>query len=623
MCEHAYTRWLVLIVLLTATWLPFGSASAQLQATVRISQPTIGEFPQISLYVAVIDSSGRHIPGLPTSSFSVIEDENELSDVAVNEKKIGTRQVFVINTSSELALRDSLGRTRFERTRTALLDWWKLPEISLHGIDDLSLITTEGVLVNHSSSTADLASTLDHLTPDFEDNVSGYDLLLNALEASSEPASMLGMPTHIIFFTSLLHLPRDVPLANIIARSQDTSTTIHPILMGAPEVMQQPEIEPLRQLADATGGQLLLLDSSQGLTQLADKIIAQRIQYQLTYTSRVSSPGPHQVQIRVTGDGLDAISELQNYEIDVQPPEVAFIQPPEEIIRQTDDPTMALAAMAPTSQTIQLLITFPDKHPRAITSSQIIVDGVVVAQYSEAPFDYFMWDLSNYLESESHTIKAIVEDSLGLVGSSITHSVDLKVITPPRGLAALKPALGSLLAALAVLIAGLVLAVGLISMGRQRLAPAILRKQPSPQQKKGLKRAGLRPLSTSQPAEAYLVLHDSQGEEGDAVPLTGIDFILGRDPSLTSFPIDDPSVESMHARLIRQAAGDYLLRDQGSVAGTWVNFELVPDEGRLLKHGDIIHVGRATFRFRLQTPPSPPNIRVQSLEDEGLGTHSE
>jgi hypothetical protein len=623
MCEHTHTRWLVLIALLTATWLPLGSASAQLQATVRISQPTTDEFPQISLFVAVIDSSGRHIPGLPTSSFSVIEDENELSDVAVNEKKIGTRQVFVINTSSELGLRDSLGRTRFERTQTALLDWWKLPEISLHGIDDLSLITTEGVLVNHSSSTADLASTLDHLTPDFEDNVSGYDLLLNALEATSEPASMLGMPTHIIFFTSLLHLPRDVPLANIIARSQDTGTTIHPILMGAPEVMQQPEIEPLRQLAEATGGQLLLLDSSQGLTPLANQIIAQRIQYQLTFNSRVSSPGSHQVQIRVTGDGLDAISELQNYEIDVQPPEVAFIQPPEEIIRQTDDPAMALAAMTPTSQTIQLLITFPDKHPRAIASSQIIVDGVVVAQHSEAPFDNYVWDLSNYLESESHTIKAIVEDSLGLVGSSITHSVDLKVITPPRGLAALKPALGSLLAALAVLIAGLVLAVGLISMGRQRLAPAISRKQSPPQQKKGLKRAGLRPLSTSQPAEAYLVLHDSQGEEGDAIPLTGIDLILGRDPSLTSFPIDDPSVESMHARLIRKAAGDYLLRDQGSVAGTWVNYELVPDEGRLLKHGDIIHVGRATFRFRLQTPPSPPNIRVHPLEDKELGTHSE
>ena len=79
----------------------------------------------------------------------------------------------------------------------------------------------------------------------------------------------------------------------------------------------------------------------------------------------------------------------------------------------------------------------------------------------------------------------------------------------------------------------------------------------------------------------------------------------------------------MHARLIRQAAGDYLLRDQGSVAGTWVNFELVPDEGRHLKHGDLIYVGRARFRFRLPTPPPPPDVRINPLEDSNSGTLSE
>jgi hypothetical protein len=160
-------------------------------------------------------------------------------------------------------------------------------------------------------------------------------------------------------------------------------------------------------------------------------------------------------------------------------------------------------------------------------------------------------------------------------------------------------------------------------MGRQRLTPAGSTKQTPPHPKKALKRAGLRPPSISHTAEAFLVPQDSQGNEEDPIPLTGIDFVFGRDPSLTPFPIDDPSVESMHARLTRQAAGDYLLRDQGSVAGTWVNFELVPDEGRRLKHGDMIHVGRAIFRFRLPTPPPPPNVRINQLEDKNSGTLSE
>jgi predicted component of type VI protein secretion system len=63
----------------------------------------------------------------------------------------------------------------------------------------------------------------------------------------------------------------------------------------------------------------------------------------------------------------------------------------------------------------------------------------------------------------------------------------------------------------------------------------------------------------------------------------------------------------MHARLIRQADGDYLLRDQGSVAGTWVNYDLIPSEGRRLRNGDLVQLGRVEFRFQLpgKHPPRP------------------
>jgi hypothetical protein len=107
-----------------------------------------------------------------------------------------------------------------------------------------------------------------------------------------------------------------------------------------------------------------------------------------------------------------------------------------------------------------------------------------------------------------------------------------------------------------------------------------------------------------------------EGEEGSAIPLSGAEFILGSDPSLTSDPLDDPSVAGIHARLTRQAAGDYLIRDQGSVAGTWVNFEIIPDEGHLLKHGDIIHVGRIAFRFCLPKPPPPAKVMIYPEADQ-------
>jgi len=608
-------RWRFLTWLLLAAWLIIYPAAAQVQVTVRISPPTTNQFPQVTLFVAVVDSTGRYIPGLPPSSFSVLEDESPISDVTIHEKQVGTRQVYVINTTSGLRLRDAHGRTRFDLIRQALLDWWQLPTAILYGIDDLSLVTADGALVTHSKSTADLASTLDHLTPTFEDNISGYDLLLRSLDFTTDPTPIPGMATHLIFITSLLLTPRDLPIANIITRASDTGTVLYPVLVGPPEVIEQPEAEPLRQLAEATGGQLLLFDLSQGLNHLADQILAQRTQYQLTYTSCAATSGSHQIQIRVTGDELDALSNFQNFEVDVRPPEVTFIQPPDEIVRQTDDPTLTLADIPPTSQTIGLLITFPDQHPRAIASSQFIVDGAVLAKRTKTPLDLFEWDLSGYLETETHTIQVIVEDSLGLEGLSIAHSVEIKVLTPPHGMAALKPALGSILAAFAVIIAGVVLAVVLISMGRQRLASAGIPSQAPSRTKSPLRRAGLRRRTDDLVAEAYLIPIDAHGAEGEAVPLTGTDFILGSDPSLTPYPLDDPSVDAMHARLTRQAAGGYLLKDQGSVAGTWVNYELVPIEGRKLRHGDLVHIGREAFRFRLPTPPPLPEVRIRPVND--------
>ncbi|HEY69596.1 MAG TPA: FHA domain-containing protein [Anaerolineae bacterium] len=102
-----------------------------------------------------------------------------------------------------------------------------------------------------------------------------------------------------------------------------------------------------------------------------------------------------------------------------------------------------------------------------------------------------------------------------------------------------------------------------------------------------------------------------------AIPLTGAELNLGRDASLAAFPIEDPSVSPLHARLIRSASGRYLLRDQGSVAGTWVNYEAVSEQGRELKHGDVIHLGRVAFRFQLKNPPPErknPNRPTTSSE---------
>ena len=579
--------------------------TTQLQPSLSVSEPDTQAFPAISLLVTVSDEAGRRNPGLTADNFQILEDERPVDDLVVEEVLVGTRQVFVINTAPGLGVRDSHGQTRFDYAREELLNYWRKPDASLIGIDDLSLLTSDGLLIQHSNSAAELAAVLDEMEPTFEGSISGFDLLLLALDFSADPLEPAALPSSLVFITPLIETPRDLPIANAISRASESGTAIFPILFSNEEALEQPEVEPLRELAESTGGQFLFFDLEGGMAAVTGRILDQRFQYKVTFTSQAHTPGTHLLQIQVSDDGFQASSPPIRYEIDVQPPEVAFIQPPNEIVRQTDDPELEVEDIAPTSFDLQILTTFPDGHARSIERSSLLVDEEVVDVRREAPFDRFEWDLTEYRQSGAHTLSVRVEDSLGLESKTIEHPVRVVVSRPEQGLSALRPALDSLVAVLAVIVAGMVLLIGLTTL---------IRRAPLPVPASGIRLNPIRRmrLQSTAPPEALLIpLRPS----GKPVPLTGIDVVLGRDASLAAIVLDDPSVERMHARLIRQADGDYLLRDQGSVAGSWINYELVPKSGQRLQHGDHIQLGRVEFRFQL--PGDHPVRKIRISPDEG------
>ncbi len=594
-------RWGRLSLLLAFALRP----TAQIQPSLSISEPDTQAFPTISLMVSVSDDAGRRIPRLTAGNFQVLEDGIPVDDLVVEEVLVGTRQVFVINTAPGLGVRDSHGLTRFDYARQELLDYWRDPDASLIGIDDLSLLTSDGLLIQHSDSAAELAAALDVMEPTFEGSISGFDLLLLALDFSADPLEASALPSSLVFITPLIETPRDLPIANAISRASDSGTAIYPVLFSSEESLEQPEVEPLRELAESTGGRFLAFDVEGGIAEVTDRILDQRVQYKVTFSSRADTAGTHLLQIQIDDDGFETISPPVEYEIDVRPPEVAFIQPPNEIVRQTDDPELAVEEIAPTIFDLQILTTFPDGHARSIERSSLLVDEEVVDVRREAPFDRFEWDLTEIRQTGAHTLKVLVQDSLGLEAETIETPVQIVISRPDQGLTALRPALDSLVAVLAVIVAGMVLVIGLTTLVRRAPLPEPVRLNP-------VKRAR---LQSSAPPEALLIpLRPS----GDPVPLTGIDVVLGRDASLAAIVLDDPSVERMHARLIRQADGDYLLRDQGSVAGSWINYELVPKSGQRLQHGDHIQLGRVEFRFQLPGDHPPRKIRISP--DEGPRT---
>lgn len=606
--------WIVLLLtMLTASIIP--SALAQTDISLRISELNIESFPRVSLFAQVTDGRGHQLLGLTSDNFRVIEENAEASDIEVGETTVGSRIVFALNTNIGLRIRDTLGNSRFDLARQALLDWWRRPEVNRIGIDDLSLIAVDGPLQSHSRAAVDLATELDHHQPTFPDEETGYELLFQALDYTADRPPVAGMPNYLVFFTSLLKPPSDIPVMNIITRAQSNETAIFPVLLGEEDVLEQPEVEIMIQIAEETGGQLIVFNDDDGLDRLIDLIISQRIQYSLKYTSQIIDSGPHEARVQLIIDDTEVASSIRNFVLEIQPPEITLLRPPGEIFRSPDDPSTSLDEIQPTSIELEFTKTFPDGFPRELTMSQLLVDGVVVYQSEAPPHERLVWDLRPLLQSEEHTIQVFVVDSFGQESASDIHRVQLEVELPPRGLVAIRPALGSLLLALGVLLVGTIMAAVLLTYGRRPLKTA--EAEPQGISVTAHRRAALRRDLPDEPVEAYLHPMGPYTTTGEGIPLIGTDIFIGSDPSLTAVPLEDPSVDRMHARLIRQVDGGYLLKDQGSIAGTWVNYEEIPEEGMLLADGDRVHFGRAFFQFIRPNAPQHRIIHVCKFEFKG------
>jgi hypothetical protein len=283
-----------------------------------------------------------------------------------------------------------------------------------------------------------------------------------------------------------------------------------------------------------------------------------------------------------------------------------------QIERASEDPSLSVEMLPPTERPLEILINFPDNHPRDLVSSQLLANGEPVSQRSEPPFNQFTWDLSNYAQDTEIELQAEITDSLGLQASTIAHTVQVLVEPPPGGLAALEPALLPLALIVGLLVVAVIAAVTIMNVG-QRSRVVTEPKQRPQQPVQPFRRARLQNPNQEQ-AEAYLIPLLNGQEQGEPIPLVGVDISLGADASLSAYPLRDPSVSGLHARLIRQAGGDYLLRDQGSTAGTWVNYQLVDEDGVRLRSGDQINLGRVELRFVLPKSDKQPETRIQKLE---------
>ncbi|MGE5461750.1 MAG: hypothetical protein ACM3PS_00245, partial [Syntrophothermus sp.] len=451
---------LISLSLLAATQF---SARAQTAAYAEITAIEQKTFPRITALVDVFDANGEFIAGLKPSTVTVSEDSKPHPVDTLTATTVPAQIVVGINPGPALGVRDGTGVTRFARAVEALGAWANAQPADTQ--DDLSLVSLSGSLISHGSA-KDWFISLDSFKPDFRATTPNLQSLAIALDTVNAPALQPGMKRAILFITPHMDDPNiDNTIAPFIQQAIDTKVRVFVWFIDADNQFSSPSANAFRMLAQQTHGSFFAYSGKETFPDPGSYYAPLRNIYSLTYTSAVTISGDHTLGLSVdTPDGQLSAPE-KSFTVEVEAPNPIFVSPLLQITRQPPAEDPYSKEYTPSQQPLEILVEFPDGHPRDLKRTSLIVDGEVVDENTSKPFEKFIWDLTPYMESGQHEITAEVEDVLGLSKSSIAVPITLTVIQPPGGIRGLVGRYNSYIILGAIGLAG-VLLLGILLRGR-------------------------------------------------------------------------------------------------------------------------------------------------------------
>ena len=596
---------------------------AQESYRILLSPPEIDDFPRISLYMSIYNMQGEFIHNLKPENITVLEDGVSLGIKELNPIYPGAQVVFAITPGSSFWIRDARGNSRFDYISAALQNWVEGRKTS--NTDDLSLLISNGPEATHLEDVDSWLSALQNYPPDNLQASPNLDTLARAFEIAADRSRRPGMGRAVVWITAPPQQDLAPAIQSLIARYNQQGVRLFVWLVASPEQFALPNVSQLANLALESGGTLFTFSGNESLPNLEEMLEPLRNAYFLAYESQIANSGIHQITVQVNNEESQINSTPLEFEIKVLPPNIAFISPPTRIQRlpaeeQSDNP----AEWLPLSQTLEVLIEFPDGYERPIRRAVLYVDGEIADENTTSPFDRFTWNLENYTTTGSHTLKAEVTDRLGLTNSSVEHNVLVSIERPSQNLMVMVSRNRTVLAIIAAVLSGIVLLLVLVLGGRIHPGNAPKRKsRPKPRHtdpvtqpvrvrstptvpslSTWLNRFHLTQRPPAPKVYAYLrrVTEKDGDEEATPITITQGEVTFGSDPTQAFYVLNHPSVEALHARMTRLQDGSFKIQDESTTAGTWINYTPVPPEGALLEDGDLIHIGGLGFRFSLPTP---------------------
>ena len=603
-------RWLIgafvwlLIVELTAV-------QAQEGVQLYLGQPDVSAFPLVALPLRAVD--GRGAPVTDLSRLSLRENGIPL-EYEVTTVPLGLDVTFVIDANTTIETDDD-GNTFTRREKVIeSIGQFAGQYMDADGLDRASVLVPDTAGINGRFFIQ------DNLNPiPFAQAVTAYepetlaDTPLNAMLAVAiERAAQAedGRFPVVMLYTDGGRLAQQLDYAALVEQAQAAGVTIYTAILGAEADAN--EIDNVSRLVAPTGGAYVHMPAARDAEPIFQVWQAAANQTRIVYQSLQIENGRYAITVN-----LGSARAATDLVLDLVAPEVSIQLPQTEFVRSGNTFDMPLADLEPKMIEVPVLIRWPDGVVRPLTAVALLAGGpdgqtntIVELQPDDEGWLRLEWDVQ-FLRQGGYELAIKVADSLGYEADSEPVRVILRLgrPEPPTPTPQPSPTPGTAVPQPVPIVSTnrLILALGL-SLLAGLVAVVLLWRRWRRSKGAGEQGSGgedgdsliaLRPVDlplVELPTRQLAALEDEQ--TNILLPLPGDNVTIGRDEAVAQLVLDDKSVGRLHAR-IRWRDGRYWLYDEGSAAGTTLNFERLGLAPRPLQDGDQIQMGRLRLRFRL------------------------
>jgi len=618
--------------LLLSAWvalLVVGVALAESPPQARLFGVDTAAFPRVTAWMQIWDAQGRFVAGIRQDDVTVTEDSQPRTVAAWEAQQPGAQVTIAIEAGHALGVRDDLGVTRYEYLYNQVHSWLVASHPAIY---DLNLVTSDGTQATHLADFQPFLAAWQAYKPDTKPTDTGLAALTAALQVTLDPLPRAGMGRTVLWITPFPTQQALKDLPHLLSLAQQSQTRVYVWLVGPKALKQDPEMQPLIDFAAQTHGQLFFFSGEETLPVLDDLFEPLTHVYRLAYISKAAKGDRHTLAVAVRmPQGATLKAGPLAFQFALKPPEVTLLDPPQQIARLLPAGETDPVQRRPRQITVRAGIAFPDEHSRDLTRVALLVDGQPADVRTTPPYNRLTWDLTAYNHSGAHTLQVEVEDIYGFTARSQPVTVQISIPQPQEKLVTALAAHRTPVTISIIGLVGIVLLIVLFLGGRRSASPPSTPTADAPSATDERVKArhdrwlGWLPRrgSSSNPTTAlkplaYLVpmSRASKAEHTSSLlQIRNAEVRLGSDPAQADVVIPDPSIDPLHARLWRTDKGTFFIADQRSTAGTWINYAPVSAEGARLEEGDIIHLGRVGYRFRLSLDKETALV-VRPLENE-------